>query len=577
MHVATPELIITGGHVPVLPVPAAAGGYGAVTEAGDAPEASTVAVAGDRIVAVGGAEVLALAGDATEIIDARGGAILPGLNDGHLHFVASAVARYGLAPLGTATTWAGVVELLNTYEPGDDGWIRAHGWDAAVLGDGGAEFFATARPDVPVAAYDQTGHQLLLNGAAMEQLDLYTTPDVVGGTVSRDDAGRANGHFADAAMSLAGDALPPLPRALVKDAVLRHQADLHAMGITSLTEPGLGPAGSSLLSGACTDASLELLADLAEAGELTLRITALLLFSGTGGASAEATREGLASGLPRLLDGRNIDPLQLRIGGVKVFADGTPRSGSAWMSDTYQTPCGHQHGQLVIQGDDDDARVAELNGIISAVHSAGLQVGVHATGDAATAAVVDAIVAAQAADPRDGRHYVIHGAFTDDAAMARLGEHGIGYSTNPAIRAAAGALMLGVLGEDRFTRHQPLASALEAGLPANIASDAPVTSPDWRHSVIAAATRDTTAGPGAEDAERIPLRTALALMTGTPAWQDHAEADKGQVAVGQLADLCVLTRPLPEDPRDLLDNPTALTVSGGRIVYRHSTTHHTHD
>ncbi|WP_102159450.1 amidohydrolase [Zhihengliuella halotolerans] len=568
MNTPEPDLVITGGTVPVLPVPGAAAGFGAATQHDDVADATAVAITGGRITAVGGDEVAALTGRGTEVVDAAGGAILPGFNDAHLHFVASAYARYCLAPLGAARDWDGVVALLDALEPGPDGWIRAHGWDGAVLGDGGAERLAHVRPDAPVVAYDQTGHQLLLNRAAMDRLGLHAAEDVAGGTVSRAADGTPTGHFADAAMGLAGAGIPELPQERLRDAVLRHQADLHALGITSLTEPGLGPGGASLLSGACTASALELLADLAVSGDLTLRITALMLFSGTGGATAEATRRGLASELPRLLEGRGIDPLQLRIGGVKVFADGTPRSGSAWMSDTYRTPCGHHHGHLVIAGDTDAERVEELNGIIAAIHEAGLQAGVHATGDAATAAVVDAIAAANAAAPRDARHYIIHGAFADDDALRRLGEHRIGYSTNPAIRSAAGRLMLDVLGGERFARHQPLASALAAGVPANIASDAPVTSPDWRHSVIAAATRDTTAGPGGNDDERLPLRTALALMTGTPAWQDHAERDKGGVAPGQLADLCVLAGPLPEDPRQLLQIPTALTVSGGRIVYR---------
>ncbi|GHD05955.1 amidohydrolase [Zhihengliuella salsuginis] len=568
MSTASPDLVITGGTVPVLPVPGAAAGFGAASQYDDVADATAVALTGDRITAVGGEEVAALAGPGTRVVDAAGGAILPGINDAHLHFIASAYSRYCLAPLGSARDWDGVAALLEALEPGADGWIRAHGWDAAVLGDGGTGRVAAARPDAPVVAYDQTGHQLLLNRTAMDRLGLHGAADVTGGTVTRDVDGAPTGHFADAAMGLAGAGIPELPRESLRSAVLRHQADLHALGITSLTEPGLGPGGASLLSGACTASALELLADLAEAGDLTMRITALMLFSGTGGATAEATRRGLDSGLPRLLDGRGIDPLQLRIGGVKVFADGTPRSGSAWMKDTYRTPCGHHHGHLVIAGATDAERVEELNGIIAAIHGAGLQAGVHATGDAATAAVVDAIAAATAAAPRDARHYVIHGAFADDDALRRLGEHRVGYSTNPAIRSAAGRLMLGVLGGERFARHQPLTSALAAGIPANIASDAPVTSPDWRHSVVAAATRDTTAGPGGDDDERLALRTALALMTGTPAWQDHAERHKGRVAAGQLADLCVLAGPLPGDPRELLENPTALTVAGGRIVHR---------
>ncbi len=125
-----------------------------------------------------------------------------------------------------------------------------------------------------------------------------------------------------------------------------------------------------------------------------------------------------------------------------------------------------------------------------------------------------------------------------------------------------------ILGAERFDGQQPLSSLLAAGVPTNIASDAPVTTPDWRESVIAAVTRDTTAGPGAtDDPERVGFRQALEMMTIHPAWQDHAEDRKGRLAPGYLADLCILEKPVADDVRALRDNPTTHTISNGSLVY----------
>jgi hypothetical protein len=152
-----------------------------------------------------------------------------------------------------------------------------------------------------------------------------------------------------------------------------------------------------------------------------------------------------------------------------------------------------------------------------------------------------------------------------------MSSHDIGYSTNPLIRQEAGDMMRQVLGEERFTRHQPLHSALEAGVHFNLASDAPVTSPDWRRTVVAAVRRATRSTPGISgDPERITGLQALAAMTIDAAWQDHAEHFKGALIPGMAADLCLLSTPWPDDEEieKLLDAEVRLTLSGGRIVHQ---------
>ena len=545
---------------------------GQVHGTGESRDAATaVAIAGSRISAIGGRELLDFVGPRTRVLDAQGGAVLPGINDGHLHFVESAVSEHGTLSVGShvAGSWAEVASILEATAPARDGWIRAHGWDEVVLGPGGPEHIFGLRPDSPLVAYDQTGHQLLLNETAsrLAGLDAWTGgyPD---GVVGSFDDGRANGLLVDAAVELAGKVVPQLGDIELKECITKHQQRLHSLGITSLTEPGLGPGGEGLFGGSSSTRSLSLLADMAAGGELSLRINVLLLFSSTGGANEEDARVGLSGDLPGSLRRRGISEDLLRIAGVKIFADGIPRSGTAWMNEPYETPCGHNHGSMVIAGDTDAERELELRKLIARIHDAGFQAGIHATGDATTDAAIDAILAAQARNPRDARHYIIHGAFSGPESIGRFRRHGVGLSTNPAIRSEAGALMKRVLGAARFDGQQPLSSLLAAGVPTNIASDAPVTTPDWRESVIAAVTRDTSAGPGApDDPERVDFRKALDMMTIHPAWQDHAEDRKGLLAPGYLADLCILEKPIAGDIRALRENPAVHTISNGSLVY----------
>lgn len=559
-----PQLIVHGGVVPEV------GTSPRLDATLSAGRPSAVAVCGGRIVAVGEESLLELAGPETRVINARGGAILPGVNDGHLHFAASSMTRHAHVALKNATSWSEAAARVDAAAPDDSGWVRASGWDEAVLGSAGSEVLFAANPEVPVVAFDASGHQVMVNAEGLRRLGLeHRDQEVPGGVIGRKANGEPNGRFIDAAMRLVNEALPPFGEEQLRSSFLLHQQELHALGITSLTEPGLGSGGRTLMAASCDSASLRVLADMARDGSLSLRINCLLLFGGTGGESADSVRRGLADGLLSLTDG--IDPLQLRIAGVKVFADGIPRSGTAWFHDEYQMPCGHGHGALVLQGGTNEQRVAEFRSIIAAIDAAGLQAGVHVTGDAATEALIEAVEALPDAHrSRANRHYIIHGAFRHPQLLERLAASGIGYSTNPAIRAEAGALMRSVLGESRFGAQQPLATAAALGVDASLASDAPVTDPDWRRSIIAAVTRDTTAGPGGADAERLTLAQALAMMTQTPARQDHAEADKGRIQPGYLADLCILRDPLPADVRELLDNPTMHTVVGGDVVFSRS-------
>ncbi|MGJ3188636.1 amidohydrolase [Paenarthrobacter sp. FR1] len=538
--------------------------------------ADAIAVKDGRIAGLGQEEVSQWIGQNTRVVDAEGGAVIPGINDAHLHFVSAAMAAFGYVRLDPAVApdWAAVVDVVSAAQVGEDGWIRAHGWDEAVLGPAKGHLLDCA-PGTPVVAFDSTGHQLLANREALRRAGITAaTPDVDGGVIVRAVDGSPIGLLQDGAMELVSRAMPPVPAATLRPALLSLQEQLHSLGITSLTDPGLGPASAGLMDGAGSTAALELLGDLAAADELTLRINVLMLFAGTGGANAQAIDAGLRSGLAGTYLNRGIDPEQLRIAGVKIFADGIPRSGTAWMSEPYGAAC--THGSLVIQGATDEGRVAELNKILKLINDAGLQAGVHATGDAATAAAVEAIIAADGgsggtSSSAGNRHYVIHGAFSDSSLLNTMASRGIGYSTNPLIRQEAGDIMRQVLGEDRFSHHQPLHSALEAGVRFNLASDAPVTSADWRRTVVAAVRRATRSVPGRHhDPERITGLQALAAMTVDAAWQDHAEHFKGALIPGRAADLCLLNNPWPADDEieKLLDTGVSLTLSGGRVVHQ---------
>lgn len=567
------DLVITNADLPTVPRGGPSGGG----------RLDTVAVRDGRVLAVDTAENLApLSGPGTRVVDAAGGALLPGINDAHLHFTALGSILFDCVDVSAdrCPTWEHVAARLRESAADRPAVVKAHGWDEFHLGPGGADMLSTLDVDVPVVVFDQTGHQLLANEALVRAAGVTSgTPDPAGGIIGRRDDGSPSGLFIDAAMELAIDAVPPPTRHALRTTQRRCQEFLHSWGITSVTDPGIGPGGTGLLDGSPRREALDALVDLAESQELSMRMTVLMLFSGTGGATAESVRQGLASDLPGLADARGIDRDLLRIAGVKIFADGTPRSGTAWMTEPYGPHA--THGHLVVDGGTDAERVAELEEMVRLVHDAGLQAGIHATGDAATRAAVDAVLSAQAAGELrrrpgaegDPRHYVIHGAFGRSGAekmLARMAAHRIGYCTNPLIRHDAGAALERMLGPERFSVHQPLATARGVGAPFTASSDAPVASVDWRREIVAMVTRRTRDhSEPVRPSERLGSRAALAAMTTSAAWQDHAERRKGAILPGHYADLCLLEHPWPDDEEidALASNPITRTWSGGQLVH----------
>lgn len=541
-----------------------------------APAAQAVAVRGTRIAAVGtAADIRALAGARTEVLDLPGATLLPGMNDAHAHIAQWGASRPPLAldvSPRTVASIADVAELVRgaaaTEPPGT--WIRGFGWDVGFL----AECVADPRrrltradldavaPEHPVILFDFSMHAIWVNSKAIEIAGVTAaTPTPTGGDISRDERGEPEGLFSEfAAQNLIQQHVPELTREERRTAIAAATAELHKLGTTSVTDPALGPGGGSGMLGTETLRAYE---DMAREGKLGLRVSALLLFGAEGSVTVADMREGLESFAVDAPAGS-----RLRVGGIKIFGDGIPPLHTAWLHEPYADA--PTRGGLVIPGADDAQRVAELHELVRLAHAAGHQVGIHATGDAAIDATVDAFAAAVGAHPRaDTRHYVIHADLTYERSLRAMGEHRFGASSQPSIKTAAAHLSALLLGEERASYQWPYRSMLDHGIPLVFSSDAPVVWPDWRQGVAAAALRTSAAnGVVYGPEERITVEEAIAAYTSGGAWQDFAEAEKGTLEVGKLADLCVLGGdPFTGDPAEIPEMPVLATILDGRPVH----------
>lgn len=536
-----------------------------------------------RSIAVRDGEIVALGDDAerligpdTRVVELDGNTVIPGIDDGHLHFTAYSVTTHTYVKMGTDifTDLAQLPTFLTADRIDASGWIRGHGWDSLVLGrkltarDIDDALEANGIAGTPVVLFDWSGHSLAANSVALDLAGITaSTPDPAGGVVDRDADGRPEGFLTDAAISLLIAAIPPVPKEQLLDAYRKGQADLHALGMTALTDPGLGPGSQALLDGSGSVEALDALADLAEAGDLSMRVSVLVLPNGTGGANAADVKTHLDAGLARRYHNRDVDPRRLSIAGVKVFADGTPQNGTTWHKEPVHegNPPEHRCGHMVVAGDSDVDKVEELREIIRTVDAAGLQVAIHAIGDQTVETVIDTI--AEVAPNSALRHYLIHTTELYPHGWETLAANGIGACFNPVIISTFAKF----LPADRVLRTEPIRSTLHAGVRPGITSDAPVVPPDWRPAVVHAVTRAHcwVGEVPPEDTEAITTLDALALLTSGAAFRDHAEGWRGTLAVGQRADLAVLQGSWPGDNEveSLIDRPIRLTMVDGAVVH----------
>lgn len=500
--------------------------------------------------------------------DLGGCTVLPGIDDSHLHGYEYGRSLTALN-LGreVAPDLAAIQARLRTAQPEAGGWIRGIGWDGTgITGSGPAGTICAAdldaaRPDVPMLLADVTGHQAVCNSLALRiaGLDSSAVVDPAGGSFVRLADGRPSGLLLEAAVAAVNAAMPTLSIDAKKAAILASQQSLLAQGVTAFTDPGLGPGAATLMDGTGDLDAVRAYRELDAAGEIHQRVSLMLLYGGLGGTRADQVAEGLdAFGRPVAMTPFG----HVAIDQVKVFADGIPRSRTAWMSEPYDD-C--THGHLQVAGDTDAERVAELAAIVAAAASRDWQVGLHATGDLTVHHVVDVLIRN---DALAKRHYVIHGDFVDIDDLRIMAANNITLNSNPSIRWAIGDSVAPVLGRERNARRQPLRTAWDLGVNVCASSDAPVAPPDWRLMVAAAMTRAIRTDPDRSDGQQLSAVEAMLALTANGAWQGHQESWRGAIQPGLAADLVILDRTVDwAEPWSLTECGIRATIAGGRIVH----------
>ncbi len=534
------DLVLMGGRIVTMDA-----GY---------PEATALAARGGKLIAVGtDREIDRFIGADTEVIDLGGALAVPGLIEGHAHFLSLGRARMQLDLNGVAD-FDEIVALVEAAvaeaEPGQ--WILGRGWhqekwtstpEPNVSGLPYHDGLSAVSPENPVFLTHASGHASMVNALALEMAGIdRRTPDPAGGEIVRDSRRRAIGVLRETAESLVGDLIDnEWDEATIRRMVALASEESLVHGITSFQD-----AGSSFQL-------VELLGNMAEAGELPLRLWIML----------SEDNESLTAGLPGYEVYRKGESY-LTVGGIKRYADGALGSHGAWLLEPY-SDLPDSIGLNVMTPE-------ELRESAHLAAEYGLQLCTHAIGDRANRVTLDIYeeTISSRADGRELRWRVEHAQHLDPQDIPRFAELGVIAAMQPIHCTSDGPWVPVRLGDDRAREGAYVwRDLLDSGAVIASGTDAPVEPVDPLASYFAAVTRRLPDGTDFFPAQRMSREEALRARTLDAAYAAFEEDIKGSIEPGKLADITVLSKDILEVPaEEILKTRVLYTIVGGEVRYR---------
>ncbi|SDG95462.1 amidohydrolase [Sulfitobacter delicatus] len=540
----------------------------------DQPDASALAITGNKITAVGSdAQIIDKIGPDTKVIDAQSGTVLPGFIDSHVHLFGGSVELEYLNLYGIA----GLEEMRRVILPyaeanPDDRMLFCVMADYGILGTGKTltrHDLDAILPDRPLAMFAPDHHTVWANTAALEAAGLLQGGEVdAGSEIVMGDDGLASGELLEPGayspilsltryggrdmlgLTAGRDPEPPATpaeRKMDKDVIAGGLAHCAAQGITGL----------HLMDG--NRYQLELLSELEAEGRLLCRCHVPFHLKGTDPV------ERLTHEAPTLREDFQGD--KVRCSHVKMFIDGVIESGTALMLQPYP-------GEMGKNGNCGDEVFSQEHFVAACVEAdrLGFQIAVHAIGDAAVRRTIDAYEAAQKANgKRDSRHRIEHIEVIHPDDIPRLADLDIVASLQPG-HAPRGHIFPPA-GVGSYIHPQQIAGAYawqtirESGAKVIFSTDWPVIPVDVMATIKAAVAPLNLGNDWPDQAQK--LRDTLASYTLDNAWAEFAEKRRGRLKIGMDADIAVLSHDLTQRPAEaLIDVNAIVTVMDGQITFR---------
>ena len=493
---------------------------------------------GGRIAYVGDREEAErLAGPGARRVDLEGRALLPAFLDPHSHLLACAYARLQV-PLGECAGWGEIADRLSRHvqergvQPGE--WVKGTGYDQNALAEGAApDRFCLDRacPNNPVVIQHASGHAGVFNTLALERLGALNGDC----GLERDGQGELTGRgeenpFLDLLGRIPMDGLEDVLRAF-QGAQEEYASHGIATAQEGLLQPVMAPVYREIL----------------RRGLLYLDVNAYV---------PPADYDRLRG---QFVQGVSASPGTFRAAGMKIFLDGSPQGGTAWVREPYAGGgCGTStmtDGQVLSafrQALDRDAQLLA-----------------HCNGDRAAEQYLTLLAQAEReAGKKLCRPVMIHAQLLGLDQLERVKTLGVIPSFFVAHVYHWGEIHVKNFGLDRAGRISPAGSALAWGIPFTFHQDSPVIPPDMLETIWCACVRRTKTGRVLGAEERIPVEAALRAVTQTAALQYGLERELGTLRPGKRADFVLLSGdPLRTPPEELKKLQVERTIQRGRTIW----------
>ncbi|MBN1366779.1 MAG: amidohydrolase [Dehalococcoidales bacterium] len=498
-----------------------------ITMSPERPQAEMVAIAGDKILAVGDKnETSILTGKNTRMIDCGGKTLVPGFNDAHCHIFSMAISLSSIDVSPWSVKSIGdIKELIRTrvreIPPGK--WISATGYNEYNLADKrhpNRWDIDEAAPDNPVVVSHRSLHSCILNSRALSLANLTKESIEPPGKVFERDpkTGELSGVLYEMLGYIRASVLPPLSETEQDQSLTDTSRHYLANGITSVQDESISniPARWNLLK------------RLQNEGKFALRAS---MTAGT-----DSFNDFIKGGYPRSGD------KNLRFGGLKIILN-------------------QATGKLFPSQED-------LNTYVLGANKKGYRVSIHAvTAEMVEAAIIAYEYAREHNPENTMRNRIEHCSECPPELMARLRKLGIIIVSQPLFLYYSGDRYLETLAPETQPWLYRFKTFIDSGLITAASSDSPVVPDNPLIGMYAAVTRKTKAGRKVNSKECINAQQALQMYTINAAFASGEEYVKGSLTPGKLADMVVLSdNPLTVSPEKIKDIKVEMTIVGGKLV-----------
>lgn len=524
------------------------------------PQAEAIAIKDGLIMYVGTNDsARLLSDDHTELIDAAGQFVMPGIIEGHghIHNLGDFLRDINLM---TVANWDEALHRLDSAiklaKPGE--WIIGRGWhqekwdkapEPNFLGYPYKAALDSISPNNPVLLTHASGHAVYVNSKALEIAGVTKeTPNPDGGDIVRDPAGNIVGVLEETAMGLVRKPY---------SAYVRQQTDAQRMekwrqGIELAEQDCLRKGITSFVDAGSSIEQMTWMEGLAQKNQLKLRHY-MMLRESIENLKANSQK------LPLINAGNG----HLTIRSVKVSLDGALGSYGAWLLAPYTDRLGF-FGQNTFNVD-------TLRNIAAYCWDNGLQLCVHAIGDRANRVTVDLFAEQIGRAPeKDHRWRVEHAQHVHPAEIPRFRQWNIIASMQGIHCTSDAPFAPRRLGDERCrTGAYMWRSFVDAGVLVNNGTDVPVEDADPIANFYATVTRKLKDGTAFYPEQRLSRAEALYSYTMANARAQFEEKEKGSITRGKYADIVMLSQNLLTcTDEEILKTRIMMTMVGGQVLYR---------